>query len=183
MPPPPDPRPDADLVAALNAGDASAFDALYFRYRDRVVRLAFRFTGNDADAQDVLQETFTYLYRKFPGFRLSASMTTFLFPVVRNLSLAARRKRRRFESDEDAAAELSGFQPLAADVARADLAAAMAALSPAHREAVLLRFVDDLTIEEISAATAVPAGTVKSRLHHALAALRQDPCVRRYFDV
>src|SRR4051812_44311954 len=95
LPPPDDPRSDLDLVAALNAGDASAFDALYYRYRDRVTRLALRFTNHDADALDVTQETFTYLYRKFPGFRLTASMTTFLFPVVRNLSLAARRKRNR----------------------------------------------------------------------------------------
>jgi RNA polymerase sigma-70 factor (ECF subfamily) len=183
MPPPADPRSDADLVAALNAGDASAFDALYFRYRDRVLRLAFRFTANDADAQDVLQETFAYLYRKFPGFRLSAGMTTFLFPVVRNLSLAARRKRRRFGSDDDALAILPGFAPATdPDATRADLAAAMTGLSPAHREAVLLRFVDELSIEEIAAATGVPAGTVKSRLHHALAALRHDPRVRRYFD-
>jgi len=47
---------------------------------------------------------------------------------------------------------------------------------------VLLRFVDDLSIDEIAAATGVPGGTVKSRLHHALAQLRQDPRVRRFFE-
>ena len=91
MPPPQDPRSDHDLIAALNAGDAAAFDALYYRYRDRILRLAYRFTANHADAQDVLQETFSYLHKKFPGFRLTAAMTTFLYPVVRNLSLEIRR--------------------------------------------------------------------------------------------
>ena len=182
MPPPPDPRSDHHLVVALNAGDASAFDALYFRYRDRILRLAFRFTGNDADAQDVLQETFAYLYRKVPHLKLTAGVTTFLFPVVRNLSVAARRKRRRGGSAETLD-ELPGFAAAVdPDQSRAELAAAMANLSPAHREAVLLRFVDDLTIDEIAAATGVPAGTVKSRLHHAIEALRHDPRARRYFQ-
>jgi RNA polymerase sigma-70 factor (ECF subfamily) len=182
VPPRPDPRSDLELIAALNAGESAAFDALYYRYRDRVLRLAYRFTANNADAQDVLQETFAYLHRKFPGFRLTASMTTFLFPVVRNLSLEILRKRRPSASDE-LLAGISGFVPSEeADHTRSELAAAMANLSPQHRETVLLRFVDDLTIDEIAAATNVPAGTVKSRLHHAIAAMREDPRIRRYFS-
>jgi RNA polymerase sigma-70 factor (ECF subfamily) len=182
VPPAFDPRSDQDLIAAINAGDAAAFDALYYRYRDRVLRLAWRFTANQADAQDVLQETFAYVYRKFPGFRLTASMTTFLFPVVRNLSLEIIRKRRPTTSEE-VLATMSGCVSAVDehDRSRADLAAAMANLSPAHRETVLLRFVDDLSIDEIAAATDVPAGTVKSRLHHAIAAMRDDPRVRGYF--
>jgi RNA polymerase sigma-70 factor (ECF subfamily) len=185
MPPPADPRSDLDLIAALNAGDAAAFDALYYRYRDRILRLAFRFTANHADALDVLQETFSYFYKKFPGFRLTASMTTFLYPVVRNLSLEIiRKKRAATTTSADVLEELAGFA-VAPDAAqtRADLAAAMANLSPEHRQTVLLRFVDDLTMEEIAAAMAVPVGTVKSRLHHAIAAMREDPRVRRYFEV
>ena len=183
MPPPADPRSDLDLVAALTAGDAAAFDALYYRYRDRVLRLAYRFTANHADAHDVLQETFTYVYKKFPGFRLTASMTTFLYPVVRNLSLELIRKRRTATmTSADALPDMLGYVAAPDEaLAQADLAAAMANLSPEHRQTVLLRFVDDLTMEEIAAATAVPVGTVKSRLHHAIAAMREDPRVRRYF--
>ena len=183
MPRAPDPRCDLDLIAALNAGDSSAFDVLYYRYRDRILRLAYRFTANHADAQDVLQEVFSYLYKKFPGFRLTASMTTFLYPVVRNLSLELIRKRRTATTTSaDVLADMPGFAAAPDEAhARADLAAAMANLSPEHRQTVLLRFVDDLTMEEIAATTAVPVGTVKSRLHHAIAAMREDPRVRRYF--
>jgi len=184
MPPPSDPRADHDLVAALNAGDAAAFDAIYYRYRDRILRLAYRFTANHADAQDVLQETFSYLYKKFPGFRLTASMTTFLYPVVRNLSLEIHRKKRTATTttSADVLADVPGFAAGdQIDQTRAELAAAMANLSPEHRQTVLLRFVDDLSMEEIAAATAVPVGTVKSRLHHAIAAMRDDPRIRRYF--
>jgi len=181
MPPPADPRSDQQLVSAINAGDSAAFEALYYRYRDRVMRLALRFTGDHADALDVLQETFAYLFGKFPGFELSARMTTFLYPAVRNLSLAARRKRHAAAQPPDE--HLPSFAVNDPELARWELAAAMANLSSNHREVILLRFVDDLSIDEIADALGVPAGTVKSRLHHAIARMREDPRVRRYFDV
>src|SRR3954466_15492925 len=96
-----DERSDQSLVDAINGGDTRASDALYFRYRDWVLRLATRFTGHADDALDVLQETFAYVFRKFPGFRLTASMTTFLYPVVKNLSIASKRKRTRLVLDDD----------------------------------------------------------------------------------
>jgi RNA polymerase sigma-70 factor (ECF subfamily) len=178
---PTDPRTDEALLAAANAGDVAAFAALYRRYRDWVARLALRFTGNQADALDVLQETFLYLLRKFPGFRLSARLTTFLYPVVRNLALAIRRKQGRIVSDD----ELLAAQPapsVAEDpTTRADLAAVVASLPLPQREALLMRFVDDMELAEIATALAIPVGTVKSRLHNALAALREDPRTREYF--
>src|SRR3954469_7079189 len=91
---------DQQLVDALNAGDVRAFDAIYFRYRDWVHRLATRLTGNPDDALDVLQETFAYLFGKFPGFVLTARLTTFLSPAVKNLAIAHRRKRHRASGHE-----------------------------------------------------------------------------------
>lgn len=181
MPPPSDSRTDLELVAALNAGDVSAFDALYYRYRDWVVRLAARFAGHEDDALDVLQETFAYVLRKFPGFQLTASMTTFLYPVVKHLALAARRKRLRMAGEEalrNAAPSGNDPEPFGP---RAELAAVLAGLPDAHREVLLMRFVDGLALEEISVALDIPLGTVKSRIHNATAALRKDPRVRNYF--
>lgn len=170
------------LIAALNRGDSSAFDAIYYRYRDWVVRLAFRFTGNDADALDVLQETFAYLFRKFPGFILTARMTTFLYPVVKNVSIAAKRKRQRTVSEELAAEPAAAENRPNAEQSRAELSAALACLPEGQREVLLMRFVDEMSLGEIAAALAIPEGTVKSRLHNALAALRNDPKAREYFD-
>ena len=170
---------DDDLIAGINAGDAGAFRVLYFRYRDYVHRLARRFTGHDEDALDVLQETFAYLDRKRPNLTLSAKMTTFLWPVVRNLSLQARRKRRRSLAVGDAdldtlpAAEGPGDDALDAVLGR---------LSPEHRQVVLMRFADDLSLADIAALLGLPLGTVKSRLHHALAILREDPRTRSLLD-
>lgn len=180
--PSPDPRTDLDLVAALNRGDASAFDALYARHRDWVVRLARRFAGNDADALDVLQETFAYLLRKFPGFALTASMTTFLYPVVKHLALAAKRKTMRLVSDDHALGTEPDRSTSDADAARPELAAVLAALPETHREVLLLRFVDGLSLAEVGQALGIPLGTVKSRLHNALNVLRSDPRTKDYFD-
>lgn len=175
--------PDQQLVDALNRGDVRAFDALYHRYRDWVVRLAVRFTGHEDDALDVLQETFSYVFRKFPGFRLTASMTTFLYPVVKNLSIAARRKRTRMASTDametpDPAAPAAG-EP---DGGRAELAAVMSALPEGQREVLLMRFVDGMSLAEIADALDIPEGTVKSRIHNAIATLRSDEGARRYFS-
>src|SRR2546430_4596064 len=85
----------------MNAGDADAFASLYLRYRDRVARLAYRFTHHHDDALDVTQETFAYLLRKFPGFILAANLMTFFYPAVKNLSLTARKKRRRSSGGEE----------------------------------------------------------------------------------
>ena len=168
-------RTDLQLVEALNHGDAAAFEVLYFRHRDWVMRLAMRFTGHHEDALDVLQETFAYFVRKFPGFELTAAVTTFLYPAVKNLSLAARRRRLRSVSANQDMLSLIP-EPLSSGSADGDeLTQTLAGLSDAHREILLMRFVDEMTQPEIAAALDVPLGTVKSRLHHAQLAIRQSP--------
>jgi len=184
---------DEELIERINEGDAAAFEILYLRYRDWVYRLAWRFTGNQEDALDVLQETFTYLLKKFPPltpakrvraqtelrFQLTASMTTFLYPAVKHLSLNLRRRRTTGPADEEILAAIP--DPTAPATSRADLAAALASLSQEHREVVLMRFVDDMSLDEIAGALAIPSGTVKSRLYRALETLRADPRTREYF--
>jgi RNA polymerase sigma-70 factor (ECF subfamily) len=139
------------------------------------MRLAMRFTGHHEDAQDVLQETFSYLVRKFPGFQLSAALTTFLYPAVKNYSLAARRKRLRSSGGEDELPLI--VEPAAAQSGgRDEISLGLATLTDSHREILLMRFADDMTQPEIAAALDLPLGTVKSRLHHATLAARQLPC-------
>jgi RNA polymerase sigma-70 factor (ECF subfamily) len=155
-------RTDQELIAALNAGDASAFDALYYRYRDWVVRLAYRFTRDRDDALDALQDTFAYLARKFPGFVLTASMTTFLY---------------------EESIEVPVVESTDPESSRQALAQVLVRIAGPSREVLLMRFVDGLKLDEIAAALGVPVGTVKSRMHNALEALRGDERTRRYFEV
>lgn len=175
---------DEILVAAMNRGDVQAFEVLYRRHRDWVVSLAWRFTRNHDDALDILQETFAYILRKIPGLRLEARMTTFLYPVVKHLSFAAKNRRKRFavEGAELAEAQPAEDPPPEEAVASDELEFLLEGLSETHREVVALRFIDDLSLEDIAAILGVPVGTVKSRLHHAIAALRKSPRTRRYFE-
>lgn len=176
---PEDPRTDQDLVSALNRGDWSAFEPLYFRHRDWVYRLACRFAGEHAAALDAVQETFAYLLAQFPGFRLTAKMTTFLYPVVKNSALAAKRRTRRlkFGAVPDAAAE----SPLV-EVPEGELGELLKVLPEGQLEVLLMRVVDQMSVEEVAAALGLAEGTVKSRLHHALARLREDERAKKWFE-
>lgn len=180
---PSDPRDDLALIAAINAGDHEAFGLLYSRYRDWVVSLAHRLTGDASLALDVLQETFLYVLSKFPGMELRCRFKTFLYPVVRNLSLGVIKKSRRFQSSAEELEQLESTP--AAETTRGegreDLRHALANLSVAQRETLLLRFVDGLSLEEIAQAQGIPLGTVKSRLHKSLGILKQDPRCRELF--
>jgi RNA polymerase sigma-70 factor (ECF subfamily) len=172
-----DPRTDQQLVAAANAGEAAAFDVLYHRYKQWVTNLATRFTGDGDQALDVLQETFVYLLSKFPGFRLTSRLTTFLYPAVKNLSIAARRKTAKFTGGAAALDSLPGAHAAQPN----ELTAVVSDLPEGQQEVVLMRFVDGLSLEEIATALEIPTGTVKSRLHNALSTLRNDPKVQKFF--
>ena len=173
---------DVELVARVNRGDEAAFAALYHRHKDWVAGLAHRLTGDHQAALDVLQETFIYFLKKFPGFKLTAKLQTFLYPAVRNLSIAARRKSQRYQSLEldSPAAEQQVVAPEAAK--DEPIEAALALLPETHREVLWLRFVDGMELSEIAAAMEIPPGTVKSRLHNALETLRQDPRTKELFE-
>jgi RNA polymerase sigma-70 factor, ECF subfamily len=182
---PVDRRSDDELVAICNGGDADdaarAFEALYRRHRDFVLRVARRFTRDRDLALDALQETFTYLLGKFPpsggGLVLTARLQTLLYPAAKNAAITAVRKARRYAGGDAELDELPAEAPAQGE----PIDAALAALSPERREVLTLRFVDDLSLAEIAAALDVPLGTVKSRLHLALKELREDPRINDLF--
>jgi RNA polymerase sigma-70 factor, ECF subfamily len=173
-----DSRSEQELVDAANRGDAAAMEEIYRRHRDWALRLAWRFTGDQDLAMDAAQEAFIYLFRKIGdgGLQLRAKLTTLLYPAIRNSALAARRKKRPGPLDEGL--EPSVLLPVApGDAERAErsrlLWAVLSRLSDTHREVLLMKIVDGMEHAEIALALGVPEGTVKSRLHHALAALRE----------
>ncbi len=174
---------DQDLIAAANSGDAEAFGLVYHRYRGWVMGLATRLTNDEELALDVLQESFLYFLKKFPGFTLTCQLKTFLYPVVKHCAAEARRKAWRCQSDE---AEQAALERLTAPPRLAGghegLDQALATLSEPQREVLFLRFVDGLSLEEIAFAQEVALGTVKSRLHYALDQLRRNPDTRQLLE-
>ncbi len=166
-----DTRTDHELVDAANGGDEEAMTAIYGRHRGWVYGLAMRFGASETDAHDVVQETFRYLFGKFPGFELKAAMTTFLYPVVRNRVIDLGRKRQRDQRLSDALPEP---EPIADEKDARDAVLDMIADLPEfQREVLLLRFVEELSLNQVAARLNVPTGTIKSRLHNALKALRK----------
>ena len=178
---PRDSRSDEALIEAADRGEVAAFETLYRRHRDWVVRLAFRFTRDHDDALDVMQETFSYLLGKFPGFRLTAKLTTFLYPVVKNLSITVLCRRGRDVNDDDLLKDVPAPSADEANSMRAELASALVNLAGPQREVLLMRYVDDMSINEIARALEIPPGTVKSRLHNALVFLKDDERTQEYF--
>ena len=159
-------------MAAANGGDGDALAALYLRYRDWVLSLAFRFTGERESAQDVAQEAWLYLLSKFPGFRLRARLTTVLYPAVKNTALAMRRKKKPGAAETEVL-ELFAAPGVEGSADRRALVEAVSRLPDGQREVLIMRAVDEMSLVEIAVALGIPEGTVKSRLHHAIAALKE----------
>jgi RNA polymerase sigma-70 factor (ECF subfamily) len=159
-------------VERANQGSESALTEIFEDHHRWVFGLAFRFTGRRDDALDIMQESFSELFRRFPGFQLTGSLRSFLYPVVKHRALSLKRKNRRVVAIQ---AEEEWFHPvdLPADTP-GDFDRIIASLPQKHREVVRLRFALDLTIGEIAVALALPVGTVKSRLHTALTRLRES---------
>ena len=177
----PDDDGDLDLVQRANAGDASAFEALYDRYRDWILRSARVVTANDDLAADVLQEVIVYWLKLFPGFVLQGKVTSFLYPCVRHIALEALRKRGRSMSLDGCDAERLSFADSGSMIQEEALQRAVAALPLEQREVLHLAVTEGLAMAEIARALEVPVGTVKSRLHHALAKLRHNELLRSSF--
>ena len=182
-----DQRSDADLVQTCNQGNSAdatiAFEILYMRHKDYVIRVALRFVPDNDSALDVLQETFSYLLRKFPpsgpGLTLTANLTSLLYTVAKSSAISLMRKANRFppsdtfQPDDLQAATIShhpGIEPLLGE------------LSEERRELLTLRFVDDMSLQEIASLLQIPLGTVKSRLHLAIKQLRDSPGAKKLLD-
>lgn len=183
----PDSRSDESLVQVCNQGDPraarAAFEALYVRHKDYVLRVALRFTPDIDLALDALQDTFVQLLRRFPptggGITLTARLTTLLYPIARNATITALRRTGRFPVADDVAPDQLPARPEREDD---DIGRLLAALPSGQREAITLRFVDGMSIREIAEALSIPEGTVKSRLHQGIARLRASSVLKEFFD-
>jgi RNA polymerase sigma-70 factor (ECF subfamily) len=166
---------DRALVEAATRGDAKAFEVLYRRHRGYVLSVAARYGATGQDALDVLQETFFYFFRKLPGFELRSQFRTFLYPAVKHLALKKKDRHQRHVPLDAVSESLANIpSPESESRQRLQVAEIVAGLPERQREVLMLRFVDGFKLGEIAEALGVPTGTVKSRLHNALAALRGE---------
>jgi RNA polymerase sigma-70 factor (ECF subfamily) len=165
--------PDHKLVELANQGVEKAMNTLYYRYRGWVYGLAFRLCGNRDDAQDILQEVFIYFFNKFPDFQLRSSLKTFLYPVVKNITISHIRKKRKVVPLDDSVSQNIPDNTLNWAVEIRKLSEYLEGFSEEDRELVFLRYYDELQLNEIADIFRVPIGTIKSRLNRLLARLRE----------
>jgi RNA polymerase sigma-70 factor (ECF subfamily) len=174
---------DEQLLARHAAGDRSALEELFRRYRQPAYRVAHRLLGNEADALDAVQDGFVKVLTHLPDFQGRSSFKTWLLRVVSNAALDLGRQRRRRSSAEPAGAEPRAEDGAAlvwddptASLERADLrrliAAGLARLPEPQRQTFVLHVDAELSYREVAEALGISIGTVMSRLYYARQKLR-----------
>jgi RNA polymerase sigma-70 factor (ECF subfamily) len=188
---------DADAVARFRLGDESAFRTLVERHSRAVFRLAFRMTGNEQDAEDVVQEAFLRAYRNLARFEDRARFASWLHRIAANCAYDVLRARaRRDEQDQRRASDENEEDPMA-DVASTDptpdrlvwsgevrrkVGVAMARMSAVEKSAFALRHFEGFSIDEIGRALDLDTSATKHSIFRAVRKVRDvlgvDPTLR-----
>jgi RNA polymerase sigma-70 factor (ECF subfamily) len=176
------PTDDADraVLALVTAGQLDALQELYDRYRVMAYSIALRITSDASLAEDVVQDAFLGVWRNASRYvEGRGSVKTWVLAIVHHRAVDAVRRRRPTtelpEREDIPPPQLTVpdiWPDVAAELDRAEIAAALATLSPAQREAIELAYWGGLTQQEIAERTGAPLGTVKSRVRLGLLALR-----------
>lgn len=171
---------DAALVRRVLAGEAEAYAGLVARYRDRLGRYAVHLLGNQADAEDALQETFVRAYRALNGCAAPERFGAWLFQILVNRcrTIGAQRTRRErvVMADEAAladAAEPEGAHPADRQAWGEAIRWALDRLTAEQREAFLLKHVEELSYEEMADMTGEGVSALKMRVKRACETLRE----------
>jgi RNA polymerase sigma-70 factor, ECF subfamily len=179
---------DLAIVARVKAGDQEAFRDLVERHSRSVFRLAYRLTGHEHDAEDVVQEAFLKAYRQIRQFESRSSFATWLYRITVNCAHDLLRQRPRAgtrlsidDEDEGIAAKLADAS-LEGDPARelarrqidARVQAALAELSAQERSAFIMRHYEGLSIDEIGRALDLGTSAAKHSIFRAVRKLRRS---------
>jgi RNA polymerase sigma-70 factor (ECF subfamily) len=171
---------DRALVDAVISGDDQAYRVLVDREKDNVIGVCRRVLRDPVLAEDVAQEAFLQAYRALPTFRGDGAFGAWLGRIASRLAYAKLKRPTELRADPtredgwliDAAEGIDPQRALLDEERRSEVQQAIASLPEHQRRIVEMRFYGGMSLEEISLATGAPLGTVKSRLHRALAALR-----------
>jgi RNA polymerase sigma-70 factor (ECF subfamily) len=174
-----DVREESRILSEVLAGDVQAYGLIVRRYQEPIYNLMLRMTSSAEDARDLSQETFIRAYNNLDQFRPGARFFPWLYSLGMNLALDFLRKRKRttdrtlefdesrFEQSDDGddPAQLSGIEA-------EELKRAMDKLPADNREALILRFHEDLSMQEVAQALDISVSGAKMRVHRGLRMLR-----------
>ena len=177
-------KQEQQWVEAARQGDQSAFEQLVHLYEKRVLALTTRMCKNPADAEEAAQEAFLSAWQGLPFFRGDASFSTWLYRLASNACVDLLRREGRRQSaagpslnDEEVQLEVPDTAPSPQEQAerselRQQIEAGLQALTPDHRQVLLLREMHQLSYDEIAQTLDVDVGTVKSRINRGRKQLR-----------
>src|ERR1017187_3948032 len=175
------------VSAGLKRQEAGLLDELIVRYQHRLLRYLLYLTGNREMAEDLFQEVWMRVLVRGAQFNGKARFDTWLFAIARNLVIDLRRKKTMSSLDELFEGGGEDDRPMNFEVAgdgpspfvrfanledRERIAGALMKLDTLYREVLVLRFHEDLSLEEISKVTRSPLSTVKSRLYRGMASIK-----------
>jgi len=175
-------------VERARSGDSDAFRLLVEQHSRAIFRLAFRMTGNEQDAEDVVQETFLRAYKQLDKYEARSSFSTWLYRIASNYSLDLIRMRKRHEDRRERGSDEEGrdiLQSIPLDTPGPDrlvygsqvserVNEAMNELSPQERTAFVLRHFEGLSIEEIGETLGTGANATKHSIFRAVQKLRRS---------
>lgn len=181
---------ERDLINRSQAGDRDAFGELVALYKDKIYTLAYRMLGSREEAEDVAQETFIRLYSHLHRYNEAYRLSTWLFRIANNLSIDRLRRFHRNKKELSLDAGIQGTEGLALYDSISDhsptpeqsilqneveerVKEAIMSLAPKYRSIMILKYIEDLSIQEISEIVGLPEATVKTRLHRGREALRK----------
>lgn len=169
-------RADEELVALCRQGDGRAWEALIRRHQDRILNLAYQFTSNREEARDLAQEIFIRLYKKLNQYQADRPFQTWFNSLARNLCIDRYRQRKRervvvgtpVEEFPHLTAQTESAERRVERLEKKDLIMrALDTLSDISREAIVLKDLQEQSLDEIATVLELPIGTVKSRVHRA----------------
>jgi RNA polymerase sigma-70 factor (ECF subfamily) len=175
------------IAAGLKRQAAGLIEELIVRYQHRLLRYLLYLTGNREQAEDLFQEVWMRVLVRGSQYNGQARFETWLFTIARNLLIDQRRKRTMSSLDELFETGGDDDRPMAFEIAdgeptpfdhfvnledRERIAAALLELDTLHREVLVLRFHEELSLDEIAKVTKAPLSTVKSRLYRGMAMIR-----------
>lgn len=186
---------DVALVDLFKTGDMVAFEEIICRYESKVMNLALRFTRNQEDAEEVMQDVFTTLYRKIEGFKGQSAFSSWLYRIVVNAAFMKLRKRKQSQTvsiedlapavkqycmDREAFTGTQSYNIAVNHELQEVLQAAINKLPDQYRAVFVLRDVDGLSNQETGEILTLSIPAVKSRLHRSRIMLRKK--LHRYYE-
>ncbi|MDQ0220152.1 RNA polymerase sigma factor SigW [Peribacillus cavernae] len=169
-------------------GDQNAFGEIVELYKDKVFQVCFRMLGNRHEAEDMAQEAFVRAYVNIQSFHINMKFSTWLYRIATNLCIdRIRKKKPDFYLDAEVAGTegLNMYSQVAADTVLPEdeleslelqetIQAEILKLPEKYRSPIVLKYIEELSLKEISEILDLPVGTVKTRIHRGREALRNQ---------